>query len=464
MRYISTRGGGQPQNFEQVLLAGLAPDGGLYVPEAFPALDLSALMGKTYLETAVAVLSPFVGGAVPAHDLREIVALSYASFRHPEIAPLHPLDKDLSVLELFHGPTIAFKDVALQLLGRMFAHVLRARGQRITIVGATSGDTGSAAIEGCRHCAQDDVFILHPHGRVSEVQMTSVHASNVFNIALEGTFDDCQARVKEMFTDPVLRSALNLSAVNSINWARIIAQSVYYVYAGLRAGALERPVSFVVPTGNFGNVYAAWCARQMGLPIRTLAIATNRNDILTRFFESGEMAVRPVEATISPSMDIQVSSNIERYLFHVFQGDGLALEEAMRAFKTTGRLALQEDKMNTACRDFRAFRASESDTLEAMAHTHHRYGYTLDPHSAVGMHAARRLLDEGGHGHVIALGCAHPAKFPDAVGQATGQKPALPEHLSDLFQREEKLSIIKNDPVALTAFIRKNAALGSTKA
>ncbi|MCB1562270.1 MAG: threonine synthase [Alphaproteobacteria bacterium] len=451
MNYISTRGGGEPKSFEEVLLAGLAPDGGLYIPESYPLLDLAALKGKPYAEVAEAVMFPFVEGSIPREDFRSIIAETYSEeiFRDPDVVPLKPLSGDVHVLELFHGPTIAFKDVALQLLGRLFDYVLEKRGEHITIVGATSGDTGSAAIEGCRRSRHIDIFILFPDGRVSEVQrrqMTTVKAPNVHNIALEGTFDDCQAMVKAMFADETFRERVNLSAVNSINWARIMAQIVYYVYAALKLGAPEKEVSFVVPTGNFGNVFAGYCARRMGLPVKTLAIATNRNDILTRFFETGLMSAEEVVPTLSPSMDIQVSSNFERYLFEAMDRDPVALKNFMEEFKKSGQSSvLSEDFIQKTRNGFAAFRCGEDETLATMKQVCEDTGYVLDPHSAVGMKAAQALEAQGQGGAVVLLATAHPAKFPDAVERATGQTPALPDHLSDLLTREEALTPMPND-------------------
>ena len=364
IQYISTRGGGEPQTFEQVLLSGLAPDGGLYVPQEWPQINLNDLQGKNYTEVAEIIMYPFVEGCIPREDFQKIIQQTYSPefFRSADVVPLHHLtgyqgDK-IYVMEQFWGPTIAFKDVALQLLGRLFDHVLKAQNKRVTIVGATSGDTGSAAIEGCKNSDQIDIFILHPKGRVSDVQrkqMTSVNAPNVHNIALHGSFDDCQNMVKAMFNDPDFRNGVNLSAVNSINWARIMAQIVYYFTTALKLDAPEKDVSFVVPTGNFGNVFAAYCARQMGLPIKMLGISTNKNDILTRFFETGEMKVDGGHATLSPSMDIQISSNFERYLFDLLGRDADKLAALMSTFKDTGHFKLDDDLMRKARGEFMAY-------------------------------------------------------------------------------------------------------------
>lgn len=460
IKYISTRGGGEPQNFEQVLLTGLAPDGGLYVPETWPKLDLNALKGKSYVEIAEAVIYPFVEGSIDRGDFRRILNETYGAetFRDPAVVPLKQVDGNMYVLELFHGPTIAFKDVALQLLGRLFDHVLERRGEKVTIVGATSGDTGSAAIEGCRHSAHTDIFILHPHGRVSDVQrrqMTTVDAPNVHNIAVQGTFDDCQNMVKAMFGDEAFRDKMNLSAVNSINWARIMAQIVYYVTSALALGAPEKDVTFVVPTGNFGNVFAAYSAKKMGLPAH-LAVATNQNDILTRFFESGEMKMTETIASSSPSMDIQISSNFERYLFDLFGRDSTRLKQTMEEFKSTGHFAVDDALMQKARQSFSAYRCSEEENRDVISRVFKETGYTLDPHTAAGYAAAEKILPIAS-GPVVTLATAHPAKFPDAVEAAIGQRPKLPAHLSGLMEKPEFFKVLPNDLKTVQDFIKDNA-------
>lgn len=465
IHYISTRGGGAPQNFESALLSGLAPDGGLYVPDHWPLLDLAALKGKSYVEVALNVMYPFVEGNIPREDFQAILEETYGThvFRNEDVTPLHHLtgyqDDKIYVMEQFHGPTIAFKDVALQLLGRLFDYVLKKRNERVTIVGATSGDTGSAAIEGCKTCDNIDIFILHPKGRVSDVQrkqMTSVHAPNVHNIALDGTFDDCQNMVKAMFNDPAFRDDMNLSAVNSINWARIMAQIVYYVTTALKLGAPEKDVSFVVPTGNFGNVFAAYCARNMGLPIEYLCISTNRNDILTRFFETGEMKMGEAYATLSPSMDIQISSNFERYLFDLMGRDAEKLSATMQNFKSTGHFTLDKTLMDKARHEFEAARADDAQTLALIKECHDATGYILDPHTAVGLSGAKKIAAKT-DGAVVLLATAHPAKFPDAVEKAIGIRPSLPAHLSDLMTRKEYLTEQPNDLKTVQDFVRKNS-------
>ena len=462
-RYISTRGDGGRKSFEEVLLGGLAPDGGLYVPETWPQLDLQALKGKSYIDIAEAVMFPFVEGSIARADFRRILEETYNEkvFRHPDILPVSHVQDDIYSLELFHGPTIAFKDVALQLLGRLFDHVLKKRGERVTIVGATSGDTGSAAIEGCRHSDHVDIFILFPKGRVSDVQrrqMTTVDVPNVHNIAVEGTFDDCQNAVKAMFNDHDFREKMNLSAVNSINWARIMAQIVYYVATALKFGAPEKEISFVVPTGNFGNAFAAYSARQMGLPIKTLAVATNRNDILTRFFETGEMKLDGVSPTMSPSMDIQISSNFERYLFDLLGRNSGKLKALMQEFKTAGRFKIDDELMTEARQSFFAHRCGEEQTLQVMRDVHAQTGQLLDPHTAVGYAAAQEVAKTSG-GPVVNLATAHPAKFPDAVEKATGQHPDLPAHLEDLFDRPERVITLPNDLEQLQEYISRESRL-----
>lgn len=464
MRYISTRGGGEPLSFEDVLLTGLAPDGGLYVPETFPQINLEALKGKSYITIAQAVMYPFVEGSIPRDDFDALVADTYSAehFRDANVTPLVPLNNyaggNIQIMEQFHGPTIAFKDVALQLLGRLFDYVLKKRGEHITIVGATSGDTGSAAIEGCRVCDALDIFILHPKGRVSDVQrkqMTSINAPNVHNIALDGSFDDCQNMVKAMFNDTEFRNTVNLSAVNSINWARIMAQIVYYFSTALKLGAPEKDVVFVVPTGNYGNVFAAYCARQMGLPIKALGVSSNKNDILTRFFETGHMTIEDGHATLSPSMDIQISSNFERYLFDLVDRDSTKLAALMAQFKDTGTMELGADLLKKARATFHANRADDDETLDLIKACYDETGYTLDPHTAVGMKGAKELAVQYPDATIVLLATAHPAKFPDAVEQAIGMRPTLPDHLSDLFEREEIMTEQKNDRVKVQSFVKE---------
>jgi len=468
MRYVSTRGQAPVLGFEDVLLAGLAEDGGLYMPETWPEFSVAewrALRGLSYADLAARILLPFTGGAIPADTLRAICRDSYAGFGHPGIVPLIQLDQRLFAAELFHGPTLAFKDMALQLLGRLFDHVLAKRGTRVTIVGATSGDTGSAAIEACRDRDRVSIVILHPHGRTSEVQrrqMTTILSPNVGNIAVEGTFDDCQDMVKAMFGDGPFRRDMRLSAVNSINWARIAAQIVYYAWTALHLGAPDRPVAFSVPSGNFGNVFAAWAAGRMGLPVAKLIVGTNRNDILTRFLTANDMSVAEVHPSLSPSMDIQVSSNFERLLFELLDRDGRATAETMRRFRAEGRMPVPDAAWKRASGQFAGFALDDHGTLAAIRSWHARAGYTPDPHSVIGLEAAVANMPDDPAVPVIAMACAHPAKFPDAVERATGMRPPLPSRLADLYQRTERFTVLPNELTAIEEFVRgvalRNAA------
>jgi threonine synthase len=460
MKYVSTRGRAPELEFDEVLLAGLARDGGLYLPETWPQFstaEIRALAGLGYAEVALRILAPFVGRTIPEAELRTIVEQAYAGFGHKAVAPLKQLDANTWLLELFHGPTLAFKDYALQVVGRLFDHVLARRGERVTIVGATSGDTGSAAIEACRDRERIEIFILHPKGRVSEVQrrqMTTVDAPNVHNIAVEGSFDDCQDLVKAMFNDTAFREETGLSAVNSINWARILVQTVYYFAAAVALGAPGRRIAFAVPTGNFGNVYAGYAARQMGLPVAQLVVGSNRNDILTRFFESGVMAMAPVAPTLSPSMDIQVSSNFERLLFDVFGRDGVMVASALEAFRASGHLDLRTSRGADELALFDGARLDDDGTLAEIARLWRETGELIDPHSAVGIAAGRaKAVDPAVP--VVALATAHPAKFPDAVERACGHRPALPERLEDLYQRAERCTVLPNDLARVQDVIRK---------
>jgi threonine synthase len=462
VRYVSTRGGAKPLAFDDVLLAGLAPDGGLYVPREWPRLtaaQIADLAGRSYAEIAFRVLKPFVGGAIRSDDLEALVSDAYRDFGHAAVAPLKQLGPDLFLLELFHGPTLAFKDYALQVVGRLFDHVLKKKGARVTIVGATSGDTGSAAIEACRDRAAIDIFIMHPKGRTSEVQrrqMTTVLAPNVHNIALEGNFDDCQDLVKAMFADTGFRDRWRLSAVNSINWARIAVQIAYYVAAAVALGAPRRRVAFTVPTGNFGNIYAAHAARRMGLPVDRLVVASNRNDIVWRTIARGDMSLADVEPSLSPSMDIQVSSNFERLLFELWGRDGAATERLMRRFRAERRAEISTARLARLRSGFAAGRCSDEETLATIGDIWRRTGEILDPHSAVAVHVAARASHARG-APMVALACAHPAKFPDAVEKATGVRPPLPPRLADLHTRKERVSVLANDLATVEAFVASRA-------
>jgi threonine synthase len=459
MRYISTRGQAPARDFADVLLAGLAEDGGLFVPETWPHFsqaDWRAMRALSYAELAARVMQPFTGTAIPFAVLQAICRDAYAGFGHPAVVPLVQLETHLFTQELFHGPTLAFKDMAMQVLGRLFDHVLTERDQRVTIVGATSGDTGSAAIEACADRARVDIMILHPHGRTSLVQrrqMTTVHAPNVGNIAIEGTFDDCQDMVKAMFADAAFRDEVRLSAVNSINWARIAAQVPYYVAAALALGAPDREVAFSVPTGNFGNVLAAWAARRLGLPVARFVVGSNRNDILTRFLDSNDMSMAPVEPSLSPSMDIQVSSNFERLLFELLDRDPDATRATMLDFRRTGRMAVPDAAWHRVRGVFHGFRLDDPGTEAEIRRLHADCGYLADPHTAIGVAAARANACAGGV-PIVAMATAHPAKFPDAMERATGQRPALPARMADLFEREERFTVMPNDLHAVEAKVR----------
>ena len=463
MRYVSTRGVAPVLEFGEALLAGLATDGGLYVPESWPQLADGG--HGDYLETAVEVMAPFVGDSVDQDSFAAMVADSYRGFDAEEVTPLVDLGDGLHLLELFHGPTLAFKDVALQLLGRLFDHELDRRDERVTIVGATSGDTGSAAIEACRDRNNLDIVVLHPADRVSEVQrrqMTTVNSPNVHNVAVDGTFDDCQDLVKAMFADAGFRRRLRLAAVNSINWARIMAQVVYYVVAAERLGGRRSPIAFAVPTGNFGNVYAGHVARRCGLVVPRLVVASNTNDILTRFFTDGSLTVAEVVPTLSPSMDIQVSSNLERLLFELSDRDGPAVAALLERFRSEGTAALDPGLHASLGNAWSGYRFDDEEVLRCIADEADRSGTVLDPHTAVGVLAARAHQEAGYDAGVkmVALATAHPSKFPDAIEQATGVRPPLPDRLADLFDRPEQLVRLPNDLEAVEAFVAERSRVG----
>ena len=450
MKYISTRGTAPVLEFDDVLLAGLGRDGGLYVPESWPQFDaakLEQLEALSYSQLAFEIIKPFVGDSVTDEDLKRILEGAYTNFNTEEAVALKEIGENEYLLELFHGPTIAFKDMAMQVLGPMFDHVLKQKNQRVTIVGATSGDTGSAAIEACRDREAMDIFILYPEGRVSDVQrkqMTTVKADNVHCIAIKGTFDDCQDLVKALFNDVEFRDKWSLSAVNSINWARIVAQIVYYFWAALQVGGTDKPVSFAVPTGNFGNVFAGYCAYKMGLPIKKLIVGANSNDILSRFFDNGTMEMNGVHPTISPSMDIQVSSNFERLLFDLYERDGAAVKASIDTFRESGKFNVSEAQLKQARKLFDSARFDDIETKAMIAQVLNESDVLLDPHSAVGV-AAGRAKRGNTKTPIISLATAHPAKFPDAVKDASGQYPELPEHMRYLFERDEKTDVLEND-------------------
>jgi threonine synthase len=462
VKYVSTRGLAPELEFEDALLTGLARDGGLYVPAEWPQMSdrkIKALAGLSYEETAFRIMRPYIGESITDADLQDMIGAAYATFRHRTIVPLRQTASNDWLLELFHGPTLAFKDVAMQILARLFDHVLAKRGRRITVVGATSGDTGSAAIEAFRGRDTTDIFILHPKGRVSEVQrrqMTTVLDANVHNIAVEGSFDDCQALVKAMFNDHAFRDEVSLAGVNSINWGRVMAQIVYFFTSAVALGAPSRPVAFSVPTGNFGDIFAGYAAARMGLPVAKLIVATNVNDILARTIETGRYEVGKVIPTISPSMDIQVSSNFERLLYDTFGRDGAAVNRLMQGLSQSGAFEIDAVRLDAIRAQFGAARVDEAETKATIARLREETGELVDPHSAVGLAAAARLRGDATV-PMVTLATAHPAKFPDAVKQATGIHPDLPPAMQDIFTREERLDVLPNDLGAIEAFIRERA-------
>ena len=449
MQYVSTRGAAPVLSFADAVLAGLATDGGLYVPQQWPSAPET--LTTDYASLAASVMSPFIGDEVDAATLQKLCSTAYSTFRDSRVTPLVPLEANHWTLELFHGPTLAFKDVALQFLGQLFDLLLEERDEHITIVGATSGDTGSAAIDGVKNCSRVKIVILYPEGRVSEVQrrqMTTVNSPNAKTLAVNGTFDDCQDLVKAMFNDQKFREQQRLSAVNSINWARIMAQVVYYFSAAQQLASsgvsISNGVSFSVPTGNFGNVLSGWIARQMGAPIRQLIVGSNSNDILTRFFETQEMRAQSVLPTLSPSMDIQVSSNFERLLFDMNNRDGALTSSQLGRFRSEGGFAVSPEQYNTWLAPvFRAVRCDDATTLEVIRDVFEKTGQLIDPHTAVGVFGARQ--HQAADVPMVTLATAHAAKFPDAVEMATGSRPTLPAHLADLFDHEEYVTAVEND-------------------
>jgi threonine synthase len=462
VKYVSTRGQAPALSFEDVVLTGLATDGGLYVPQDLPnfsAEEIASWSGLGYRELAFKIIAPFVDGEIADADLKRIIDSSYDKFRHDAIAPLVQTDHNEWVLELFQGPTLAFKDFALQFLGNLLDHILEKRNQKVVVMGATSGDTGSAAIEGCSRCDNLDIFILHPYQRVSDVQrrqMTTVLAKNVHNIALKGNFDDCQNMVKASFADQsFLPEGRQLVAVNSINWARIMAQIVYYFYAGLALGAPHRPVAFSVPTGNFGDIFAGYLARKMGLPIDQLVIGTNSNDILHRCLSSNDHSKKELVHSLSPSMDIMVSSNFERLLFDLYDRDGAAINQLMSDFKA-GSMVLDEQVLSKARELFTSYRLDDEETIAVIRDVFKHTEYLIDPHTAIGVQAARKTRRNKAI-PMVCLATAHPAKFPEAVRKA-GQveDPALPFHMRDLFEREEQYEVLDQDLQQVQAFVSNN--------
>jgi threonine synthase len=468
MLYISTRGESPAISFADALLAGLARDGGLYVPERWPVLErnvIASFKGRPYRDVAFEVIRPFVAGSITDADLARMIAEAYGEFGHPDVAPLVALRTGGHLLELFHGPTLAFKDVAMQLLARLMDHVLAERNERVTIVGATSGDTGGAAVEAFRGRDRADMVILFPAGRVSDVQrrmMTTATEANVHAVAIDGTFDDCQAIVKALFSDHSFRDRVKMTGVNSINWARIAAQSVYYFTAAAALGAPEHAVRFAVPTGNFGDIFAGYAASRMGLPIDRLIIATNVNDILARTLASGVYEPHAVVATASPAMDIQVSSNFERLLFEAYGRNSVALRGLMAALAKDKRFAISNEAIDAIRRLFSAGRADEAETSATIRSVHATSGYVLDPHSAVGVSVARKFEGEA-KSPIVVLATAHPAKFPDAVEAAIGERPRLPDRLADLGSRRERMAKLPASVEAVARFVeeRSRAATGA---
>jgi threonine synthase len=461
--YISTRGEAPELGFEDALLAGLARDGGLYLPKTWPTLskrDLEAVPGQSFAEVAADTVTRFAGpNGLARGEILKLAEAAYGRFGHPATTPLVEIDRNLWVLELFHGPTLAFKDVAMQLLARLMDEVLARRGERATIVGATSGDTGGAAIEAFRGSSRVDCIILYPNGRVSDVQrrmMTTAREANVHAVAVDGTFDDCQALVKAMFNDLAFRDRVRLAGVNSINWARIVAQISYYLVAGTALGAPHRAVSFAVPTGNFGDIFAGFAARTMGLPVETLAIATNDNDILRRAHADGAYEVRGVSATSSPSMDIQISSNFERYLYEASDRNATWVRGRMGELQQSGQFRLGEKVQARMQRDFAAASASQAEVASTVRRVRDASGYLLDPHTACGVVAAHKTLPPGTTPRIV-LATAHPAKFPDAVEAIIGERPPLPPRLHALLTDKERISVLPNDLAAVKGFVADRA-------
>ncbi len=464
MKYISTRGQAPELGFEDALLAGLARDGGLYVPKTWPAFqaeDFAALVGVPYADAATAIMRPFVGGEIPDDEFASMVSETYAGFGHPDVTPLVQIGANDWLLEMFYGPTFAFKDIAMQLLARLMDRALKHRGTRVTIVGATSGDTGGAAIEAFRGREAVDIFVLYPHGRISDVQrrqMTTPPETNVHAIALEGTFDDCQNLLKDLFNNLVLRDRLNLSGVNSINWARLLPQIVYYVTAAVALGAPSRRISFCVPTGNFGDIFAGYAARRIGLPIDQLVIATNVNDILTRTVNSGRYELADVVATSSPSMDIQISSNFERLVFELTDRDASRLCHLMDVLKQTGSFALSSQEHGKLSALFAAEHADDAEVRSAIADLHAATDYIADPHTAVGLVAAAKVARDPAV-PMVTLATAHPAKFPDAVAQAIGTAPPVPAGIARQREAAERVVVLPNDGAIVARYIEERTRL-----
>ena len=461
MQYISTRGLAPPLQFDDVLLEGLASDGGLYVPDKWPKLsksELEKLKDLSYPSMALEIMHPYIRDVIPREILEDILIEAYANFSNSQIAPIKRIDDSTWLLELFHGPTLAFKDYALQVVGKLFNYVLEKKKKTVTIIGATSGDTGSAAIEACKNKDAINLFMMHPKGRVSEVQrrqMTTVESSNIYNIALEGTFDDCQDMVKLLFSDQEMREKYNLSAVNSINWARILSQIVYYFWAGTSIQDTNKKLKFIVPTGNFGNIFAGYAAHKMGLPIHKLIVASNENNILTRYLNTGNMTALDVKSTLAPSMDIQISSNFERLIFDIYNQNGTSVREAMTTFRTTNSIRFSEESWKTICDLFDGFSASDQLIKETILRFYETKGELIDPHTATGI-AASLANKNNTDTNTVCLATAHPAKFPEAIKDSVGFYPEVPKQLKSIFQKEEKFTVLPNDFGEVKNFIHKN--------
>jgi len=465
LRYISTRGKSQKLTFDQVVLTGLATDDGLYLPENWPCLsgeEISRLQNCSYNEIAYRTTLPFVGDSIPKKLFREIIDESYGKFRHEEIAPLFKIEKDLWMMELFHGPSLAFKDFSLQLLGRLFDYLLKKKNERITILGATSGDTGSAAIEACKGKEMMDIFILHPYKRITEIQrkqMTTVDSPNVFNIAINGSFDDCQDLVKQLFSDVEFNGHKKLSSINSINWARIVGQIPYYFYATSKLHLLDSGISFCIPSGNFGNAYACYVSKVIGLPVRKIIIGSNRNDVLTRFFTSGSLKLSDVVATLSPSMDIQISSNLERYLFEIFNRSGIKTAENLKSFRVNGELVISEADLSKIRETFEAYKLDDNGTLQNIKKVYNNTGRIIDPHSSVGFYSAVEASKKSSV-PIVTLATAHPSKFPQAVETAINIKAKLPGNMADSLKQKEKYDILPNDFDSVKSYISDKGNFG----
>jgi threonine synthase len=461
MKYISTRGQAPVKNFTDVVTSGLASDGGLYVPEKIPTFPLSEIQSwknLSYAELATKIISPFVDGEIPEADLFKIISNGTKKFREPQVTKIVKLEDGLHVLELFHGPTLAFKDVALQFLGQLQDYILSKLNKDIVIIGATSGDTGSAAIEGVKDCKHIKLFMLHPHGKISNIQrrqMTSVISPNIHNLAVDSYFDDCQDMVKEMFKHPEFMHGVPLSAVNSINWARIVAQIVYYVQASLQLNGATKPLSFAVPSGNLGDIFAGYIAKLMGLPVDKLIVTTNENDILHRFFESNDYSRHSVKQTLAPSMDIQISSNFERLLFFVHDYDGEKINRKMIKFREENILEVSADKHAEITKTFKSMESTDAEIREEIKRVYEKYGYLVCPHTATATRAAEKFKDV--ESDVVVLATAHPAKFPDVAIEELDIHPQLPEHLKDLLEKPEKVTRMPNDIEQLKEFIYKNS-------